>query len=99
MPVRNKQNWMLAIVALAFSALVSASSITYNVNLTIGTGSATGFITTDGTIGALSAADITNFDLIINDGTASMTLLGPLSGNNSYVTDFGGSALSATAVS
>src|SRR5260370_24568371 len=76
-------------IALALSAILAptalrASDITYTVNQTVGAGSVTGFITTDGTIGTLGTADIVNWDLTLNDGTNPVfVLLGPTSGNNS----------------
>jgi hypothetical protein len=92
-PVRTKQNWMLAVVALASSALASAGPIIYNVNLTIGSGSATGTITTDGNIGALSQSDVTAFSLTISDGTSS---LGPYDATSGYVAFAGAADLLAT---
>ena len=56
-----------------------ASNITYRVNQIIGPGSVTGAITTDGTIGILSAADIVGFNLILNDGSNTVDLLPPAS--------------------
>jgi len=91
--VRTKENWMLAIVALAFSALAAAGPITYNVNLTIGSGSATGTITTDGNLGALSQSDVTAFSLTISDGTSS---LGPYNATTGYVAFAGSADLLAT---
>ena len=77
-------------VLLLFAAIaaptVARADITYAVDETVGAGSATGFITTDGTIGILDTADILNWNLTLNDGTnPPVDLEGPASGNNSLV--------------
>jgi hypothetical protein len=86
------------ISALLVGAVVcSAGSITYDVDQTVGAGSVTGFIETDGTPGVLASGNILDWNLTLNDGTpATFDLLGPLSGSNS-VLDLQGSDLSATA--
>jgi hypothetical protein len=86
----------LAIALLLSTVLCSAATITYGVDQTVGIGSVTGFIETDGTIGVLGAGNILNWNLLLNDGSTTFDLLGPLSGSNSQ---FGvsGSDLSATA--
>jgi hypothetical protein len=54
------------------------------VNQTIGAGGVTGDIVTDGTIGPLNPfANVVDWNLLWNDGTATFDLLGPLSGSNS----------------
>jgi hypothetical protein len=77
----------LCIFGVTFSAatVASATPITYNVNRTIGAGSVTGFIQTDGMMGVLTAADFVDWDLLLFDGTSTFELQGPLSGNNSMV--------------
>lgn len=75
----------------------SASAILYNVNKTIGAGGVTGSITTDGTIGVLSTGNITDWNLVLDDGGGTFNLLGPLSGANSQRL-ISGSAFSATAM-
>ncbi len=62
----------LAAMTLAASAL--AAPITYGVNQAIGAGSVTGTITTDGTLGTLSQADITGWSLLLSDGTNTFSL-------------------------
>jgi hypothetical protein len=89
-------------VALATAALCSAANateITYNVNQTIGAGGVTGDIVTDGTIGTLFHANIVDWNLVLNDGTNTRDVLGPLSGSNSvvFVDYFTTPNLSATA--
>jgi hypothetical protein len=70
----------------------------YNVNLSIGTGTVTGTVTTDGNTGTLTDLDFTNWDLTIKDGATSATLLGPGFGaaDNSF-DQMNGSSVSATA--
>ena len=77
-------------VLLLFAAIgaptVARADITYAVDETVGAGSATGFITTNGTLGILDTADILNWNLTLNDGTnPPVDLEGPASGNNSLV--------------
>ncbi len=83
-------------------SLLRADDITYNVNQTVGAGSVTGTITTDGTIGTLntggaindasvgSAGNIVAVNLVLNDGTNTA----PLSGG---IFSSGGSDLTASA--
>jgi len=76
------------LVVLFASVLSFTSPITYTVNRTIGTGSVTGFIETDGTLAVLSPSNIVNWSLTLFAPTSSPTtydLFGPLSGNNSSV--------------
>lgn len=47
--------------------------------------SLTGFIETDGNTGVLGAGDFVDWSLLLNDGTNTYNLYGPLSGNNSSV--------------
>jgi hypothetical protein len=85
------------LIVLLLGAVVSnASPITYDVSRTIGIGSLTGFIETDGTIGVLAAGDFLDWSLLLNDGTNTYNLYGPLSGNNSSVY-VSGSDVTATA--
>lgn len=52
----------IALIACAITAnTASASTITYDVNRTIGDGTITGFIETDGTLGTLGIANITDW--------------------------------------
>lgn len=77
----------LFIISLVAAAVTvsQASPITYTVNQTIGMGSVTGFIETDGTTGVLFANNFINWNLLLNDGKNTFRLTGPLSGNNSQV--------------
>ena len=75
----------------------NASNITYNVNRTIGAGSVTGTITTDGATGTLSQADIVDWNLVLfTPVQGSFTLDGPLSGNNSVVYEQGADLTATT---
>jgi len=77
------------IVMLLGVAVCSASPITYSVARTIGVGSVSGFIETDGSLGVLSAGNVVDWNLVLNDGTYTFTLTGPLSRNNSVVFEQG----------
>ena len=73
-------------VALAIAVvpmLAMATDYTYNVNYNFGTFTVNGTITTDTNSGVLSSGDIVDWNLVLNDGTQTLTLLGPSSGNNS----------------
>ena len=77
---------VLTLCILMFGVAASyATPITYNVNRTIGIGSVTGFIETDGTLGGLTSANIVDWSLLLDDGVSTFSLFGPLSGNNSVV--------------
>jgi hypothetical protein len=93
--IKRTAGFLLITVAGALSA--SAANTTYYVNLTIGVGSVTGDIVTDGKIGVLAQADILDWNLVLNDGSATFDLLGPLSGSNSSILQFAASDFSATA--
>jgi hypothetical protein len=82
-----KGRYVFGAVLLLSSALATGAyaDIIYTANDTVGIGRVTGFIETDGVLGTLSSGDILNWDLLINDGTGTASLLGPLSGNNSDV--------------
>ena len=82
--------WIIRILLL-IAAIGAATSVradvTYTVTEMVGGGTATGFITTDGTIGTLAQANILDWSFTLNDGTnPAFDLLGPLeSGSNSGV--------------
>jgi len=67
----RKSLWLMALAvgALCAPTALRAGDITYTVDETVGGGSVTGFITTDGTIGTLGTSDIVNWNLVLNDGT------------------------------
>lgn len=83
-------------VALALPAVASQAAIVYSVHRTIGDATLTGFIETDGTIGAISPANFTDYSLTllapdINSGATSTITYGS---NPFYLTE---ALLSATA--
>jgi hypothetical protein len=81
------------------SGVCNAVPITYNVDLTVGVDSVTGTIQTDGTIGVLSGANITGWNLELtgfDGGTTGAPISSNLTNSNSGVFA-GGNALTATA--
>lgn len=54
---------LLAVVLIGLCGIAAATPIVYNVNISDGTETVTGTITTDGKIGTLAASDITAWDL------------------------------------
>ena len=89
--------------AFALAAATAADAATYLGTRTIGAGSVNLSITTDGTLGVVTASNILDWTIVLNGVSGSATLNGPLSGNNSflYFTNFLGTttptALTATA--
>jgi PEP-CTERM motif len=79
-------------LVVGITSTLSASPITYNVNLSIGTGGVTGTIVTNGVTGVLGAANITSWNLVLSDGTNTFNLTTLNSG-----VFFGGSDVTATA--
>jgi hypothetical protein len=92
-----RKDWLFVSIATAALACGSlqAGNITYSVNGTAGTGTFSGFITTDGTIGTLGTSNILDWNVLLTDG-AAFDLQGPLSGDNSGPL-VGGADLTATA--
>ncbi|NKB58712.1 MAG: PEP-CTERM sorting domain-containing protein [Alphaproteobacteria bacterium] len=87
---------IFAIMSIALSA-TTAQAILYNVDQTIGIGGVTGTISTDGTIGILGNGNISDWNLVLDDGVSTFNLLGDGSGgDNSNVLVIGGN-FSATA--
>lgn len=74
-----------ALPALLFAVSLSRADIQYNVDQTIGSATAVGFIETNRDTGILFQTNIIDWDLTLTDGTLTWDLLGPLSGNNSVV--------------
>jgi len=72
-------------VLLMGTGVCSAGPTTYSVDRTIGTGTITGFIETDGSLGVLGAGNFVDWSLLLNVGADTYTLYGPSSGNNSSV--------------
>jgi len=88
---------MLKTFVLVLAGALAASGATiYNLNNSVGAGSISGAIQTDGIIGVLGTSNILDWNLVLNDGSSTFNLLGPLSGNNSAVL-VSGNGFSATA--
>ena len=66
----------LALLLLAFGTAsgCSASTITYDVNLTIGDINITGDIATDGNLGNISQGNVVDWNLLFNNGTSNIDL-------------------------
>lgn len=63
------------VMVLCLAPAAVRADITYNVNLTVGSGgSVSGFIQTDGTIGPLAVGNITGWNLLLKDGATSFGL-------------------------
>jgi PEP-CTERM motif len=92
--IKNAMGAMaLSVGLLSLPQTANAGAIQYTVNQTIGSGSVTGTITTDGTIGTLAAADVISWNLLLNDGTKTGV---EASGANAAFVVVEGSALTAT---
>lgn len=76
---------MVVSCLLATAPRAQASSIAYNLVITsVGSGSVSGAITTDGTLGVLAPSNVTDWNITLNPNPGiTFTLRGPLSGNNS----------------
>jgi hypothetical protein len=95
---RNSTKTAMSAMAISVGLLslpqaANAGAIQYTVNQTIGSGSVTGAITTDGTIGTLAAADVISWNLFLNDGTNTGV---QASGANAALVVVEGSPLTAT---
>jgi hypothetical protein len=87
MKVRSVALSILVSAAMVSPSLLRADNITYNIDQTVGAGSVTGTITTDGTIGVLNtggvidgpvgfAGNIVGVNLVLSDGTNTEPLSG-----------------------
>ncbi len=74
----------------------SAKDLTYNVDLTIGSGTVVGAITTNGTLGELSRADFASWSLTLTDASI-IGMPETLTQANSALTFFGPSGATLTA--
>jgi hypothetical protein len=86
----------LAAASLLALSISPAFATTYIGTRTAGTATANLSITTDGTVGTLARANITDWLITLMNGANSFTLRGPLSGGNSQLL-LVGTGLSATA--
>ena len=60
--------------ALLFGALAQAAPLTYDVNVTVGTGQVTGTITTDGVQGAVAQTDVEDWNFLLSDPTLGLSI-------------------------
>ena len=88
---------LLHTASLVVLVTAPSGATTYTVQRTVDVGTVTGTIETDGTLGTLFAANILDWDLVVDDGVGSFRLVGPLSGGNSQVAVGFAPGLSATA--
>ena len=65
--------WLLA--GLPAAALAGTNPIVYQVNRVIGAGSVVGFVETDGTLGTLVPANLLDWNLLVDDGLNSVTVM------------------------
>jgi hypothetical protein len=72
---------IFALVTLLLGADSCRAEI-YDIDQAVGAGSVTGFIETDGTVGALSSANISDWNLVLTLGGVTVQDKGPLSGSN-----------------
>lgn len=86
---RVRAIWAVAVGSVLASAAISApgalANIVYTVDQTIGAGSVTGTITTDGVTGMLSVGDIVTWNLTLQGVGASYHLASTDSNANKYV--------------
>ena len=83
--LRGRTLAFLALSTVVLIAPTSSRALTYRVDRVIGSGGVTGFIQTDGTLGGLTSANITDWNLLLDDELSTFRILGPLSGNNSQL--------------
>lgn len=90
----------LGAVFALITMLQPAAASTYNFVSGVAGGGVKGTIETDGTIGTLTGGNIVNWNLILNDGTNTFTLIGNGSaGDNSDVALFSATGFTATSTS
>jgi hypothetical protein len=90
MKLVSKISLALGLAALLGASVTNAAPITYFVNRTIGAGSVTGDIVTDGNSGLLGIADINGWTLHLNNGASTFDL----TSGNSYL--FGSGQVNAS---
>src|SRR5262245_18702146 len=90
---------VVALVILGFTS--AKADTTFNFDVSAGSFTATGTITTDGFTGVFpdsfccNPAHFLDWKITVSNGSASADMLGPLSGNNSFIGGVFGGALSA----
>ena len=65
---------LFCLLVVCFAPAFTRADITYNVSFTVGGGSVSGSIQTDGTIGPLAKANVKNWNLLVTDGATSFDL-------------------------
>jgi len=70
MPFSTKvqKRFLAAVLAVGLVSGTAHASIVYDINLTVGSGSITGTLETDSSLGVLSTGDILAWDFTLNDG-------------------------------
>jgi hypothetical protein len=76
---------VLLVVVVTAGCFTAHANTMYKVQRSIGAGSVTGCIETDGAMGVLGNSDFVDWNLLLSDGRHTFVLTGPLSGNNSSV--------------
>ncbi len=92
----------LKTIAIGFAATMLLSTtasamLIYDVDRTIGGGSVTGTITTNGDFGLLDGSDIFDWDFLISAPGLGGSPVAVNSGNSDFIIDFGGSGITASA--
>ena len=72
--MKSKIVGVISVVLLSVCGFATASPITYDVNLTGGGETITGAITTDGTLGTITLADITEWSFVVTGAPVAFTL-------------------------
>lgn len=67
-------SWLAALSLVGLVSAASAAPLTYNVSRVVGSGSVSGTITTNGTLGALGLGDITAWSLTVSDGSSTLLM-------------------------
>jgi hypothetical protein len=94
----NFRGILLAASLIASTFTAQANMSVYTVNDTVGAGTVTGTITTDGTFGTLHTADIIGWDLVLQNGFGTtLDLTGPSVTAPIEAVDVVGSDLTASA--
>lgn len=103
MPATITRLFMGAALGCALAVPAQANNIQYGVHQVQGPASVTGYITTDGALGAIGAADVIDWHLLLDDGVSTYTLThlnSQVDGDSSWIAspsqlsfDFGGTGL------
>ncbi len=83
MPIKKNRATIVLALSAACLFATSASATRYEVDRTVGAATVSGYIETDGTLGMISGSNLVDWSLQIVNGSESVTLRGPASGDNS----------------